>query len=136
MKYLAYYYIALAVFIGLFSFSLGPLSGYYDTGGGAGLALKDNFYTAGERLVYRALIENVVRIKSGKIEREGGNVYLVEGGEIARPRLILGKSLISLPFLGYPLIFLGKPVGLFSLAYLPAIFLLLKSIFSKFFKKN
>lgn len=132
MKYLSYYYASLALFIGLFSFSFGALSGYYDTEGRAGIALKSNSYEAEDRIVYRALINNNVRTKSAPIEQTGGNVFLLKNREILTPRLIIGESIFSIPLLGYPLLFLRTKFGLFAFAYLPTMIYLIYLAYKKF----
>ena len=84
---------------------------------GLSIVVKLPFYDPGDVIVYYALINKKEEIISHRIVRMGGNVYLTKGDNnqavdptIVLPRLIIGKVILTIPYLGDYITFIKKPV--------------------------
>lgn len=80
---------------------------------------KKNTYTVGDIITYYLLENGQEEIVTHRIIQDGGNVYVTKGDanqaidrEIVRPRLIIGKVVYIIPFIGYLVNFLKGSVGM------------------------
>jgi len=93
-------------------------------------------YNVGDIISYYAKINGREEIITHRIFRIGGNVYLTKGDanqaideQKVVPRLIIGKVILVIPCLGYPIGFAKTKIGLWSLIVLPALFIIFCEVF-------
>lgn len=79
---------------------------------------KQPFYDEGDIISYYALIEGKEEIITHRILRLGGNVYVTKGDansavdrEVVQPRLVIGRTVLIIPYLGHLITFVKGPVG-------------------------
>lgn len=84
-------------------------------------------YQIGDIIAFHAKIENRDEIISHRIMQIGGNVYVTKGDSnagidipIVLPRLIIGKVVLIIPYLGYVISFAKSPLGLWLTIIIPA----------------
>jgi len=101
-----------------------------DTGSITIVRKMDN-YEVGDIISYYAIIDKKEEIISHRIMRIGGNVYVTKGDAnlgidepIVIPRLIIGKVIFIIPFLGYIISFAKSAFGLWLTIILPATFII------------
>jgi signal peptidase len=92
-------------------------------------------YNVGDIISYYAKINGKEEIVTHRIFRIGGNVYLTKGDanqaldeEKIVPRLIIGKVVLVIPYLGYLIGFAKTKIGLWLLIVLPALFIILSEV--------
>lgn len=88
-------------------------------------------YQIGDVIAYRAG-DNSPEIITHRIMSIGGNVYTTKGDanqvydrEIVLPRLVIGKVVFIIPYLGYLITFTKSQPGTFFLVILPAVYIIL-----------
>lgn len=79
---------------------------------------KQPFYEEGDIISYYALVDGKTEIITHRVLRLGGNVYVTKGDansavdrETVEPRLVIGKAVMIIPYVGYPVSFIKGPVG-------------------------
>lgn len=84
-------------------------------------------YKIGEAITYYALLDGREEIVTHRITDIGGNVYTTKGDanevvdrELVKPRLIIGKVIYIIPYLGYLIAFTKSLLGHWLLIILPA----------------
>ena len=98
-------------------------------------------YQIGDIISYYAKIDNGISVVTHRITALGGNVYVTKGDannladrELVMPRLIVGKVIKIIPYLGYILNFTKSPLGKSFSIILPALIIILvelKNIYRK-----
>jgi len=92
-------------------------------------------YKVGDIISYYAKINNKEKIITHRIIDIGGNVYVTKGDTnlgidpIVLPRLIIGKVILIIPYLGYIVSFAKSTSGLWLTIIIPAIFIILAELF-------
>ena len=89
---------------------------------------KMDMYEVGDIISYYANINNKEEIISHRIMQIGGNVYVTKGDAnlgidppIVLPRLIIGKVILIIPYLGYIITFAKSSLGLWLTILIPAL---------------
>lgn len=84
-------------------------------------------YLVGEVIAYFSLIDGHEEITTHRIMGIGGNVYTTKGDanaatdrELVRPRLIIGKVVMIIPYLGYVIAFAKSLLGTWLCIIFPA----------------
>ena len=84
-------------------------------------------YNIGDIISYYRQVNNKEEIITHRIIRIGGNVYITKGdanlgidAPIVVPRLIIGKVILIIPYLGYLITFAKSAFGLWLIVYIPA----------------
>ncbi len=103
---------------------------------GSLLVVKKSYeYDVGNIISYYAKINGKEEIVTHRIFRIGGNIYLTKGDanqaideQKVIPRLIIGKVILIIPYLGYPIGFAKTPVGTWLLIIFPAILIIFTEI--------
>lgn len=90
-----------------------------------------NSYEVGDVIAYYVNVNNNAEIITHRIYRIGGNVYVTKGdanlgidSPIILPRLIIGKVVLIIPYLGYIITFTKSPIGLVLTILIPATFII------------
>lgn len=85
-------------------------------------------YQVGDAIAYYANIDGQIEIITHRIMAIGGNVYTTKGDanevadrELVKPRLVIGKVVYTIPYLGYLITFSKKLFGTWLLIISPAI---------------
>lgn len=85
-------------------------------------------YSIGDIISYYSLINNKEEIITHRINSLGGNVYITKGDanqaidrEIVLPRLVIGKVIFIIPYLGYIISFAKSGIGLSLSIFFPAL---------------
>lgn len=85
-------------------------------------------YDVGNIISFYAQINNKEEIITHRIYRLGGNVYITKGDnneaidtDVVRPRLIIGRVIGNIPYLGYWATFLKSGLGNVIFMIVPAI---------------
>lgn len=88
---------------------------------------KQNIYKQGDIISYYVQVNGKEEIITHRILRMGGNVYITKGDnnttfdrEVVKHRLVIGRVIWIIPFLGYFITFAKGPIGLIFIIYLPA----------------
>lgn len=89
-------------------------------------------YQIGDVISYYAKIDDEVAIVTHRILDIGGNVYITKGDanaledrELVRPRLIIGKVIYIIPYLGYLLDFAKSQSGKIISIIFPALLIVI-----------
>jgi len=84
-------------------------------------------YQVGEAIAYYAQIDGREEIITHRIMGIGGNVYTTKGDanevvdrELVKPRLVIGKVIVIIPYLGYLITFVKSLLGNWLLIIFPA----------------
>jgi len=85
-------------------------------------------YQVGDAIAYYAQIDGQEEIITHRITGIGGNVYTTKGDanevadrELVKPRLVIGKVIYTIPYLGYLITFSKKLFGTWLLIIFPAL---------------
>lgn len=85
-------------------------------------------YDVGDIVTYYASVNNRSEIITHRIFKIGGNVYITKGdnneavdSDVVLPRLIIGKVIGNIPYLGYWVSFLKSGLGNVLLIIIPAL---------------
>lgn len=88
-------------------------------------------YQVGDIISYYVKVNGNEEIISHRIIRIGGNVYITKGdanlgidAPIILPRLIIGKVLFIIPYLGYIISFTKSAIGLWFMIIIPAVLII------------
>lgn len=88
-------------------------------------------YEVGDIISYYAQINDQEEIITHRIVQIGGNVYVTKGDAnlgfdkpIILPRLIIGKVIMIIPYLGYIISFVKSTLGLWISIIVPAILII------------
>ncbi|MFA5886793.1 MAG: signal peptidase I [Patescibacteria group bacterium] len=88
-------------------------------------------YEIGEAIAYYAQIDGQEEIITHRITGIGGNVYTTKGDanevadrELVKPRLVIGRVIFIIPYLGYLITFAKSLVGTWLSIIIPAIFII------------
>lgn len=91
-----------------------------------------NTYQVGDIVSYYAKINGNVEVVTHRIHRIGGTVYITKGDnnktpdkEYLRPRLIIGKVVAVIPYLGYWVMLLKSIAGRVFFIFLPMVLILI-----------
>ncbi len=92
---------------------------------------KSNTYQIGEAISYYAKIDEEESIITHRITGIGGNVYTTKGDanevadrEIVLPRLVIGKVVLIIPYLGYLITFAKSLLGMQLSIIAPALIII------------
>lgn len=84
-------------------------------------------YQVGDIITYYVQNDRKEEIVTHRLLRYGGNVYVTKGDanqaidrEVVVPRLVIGKAILIIPYLGYFITFAKGPVGLWLIILFPA----------------
>lgn len=84
-------------------------------------------YEVGDAVAYYALIDSQEEIITHRIKSIGGNVYTTKGDanevadrELVKPRLVIGKVVFIIPYLGYFISFSKSLLGSWLMIIFPA----------------
>lgn len=104
---------------------------------------KYNQYQVGDIITYYFLNQGKEEIITHRILWLGGNVYVTKGDtnkvadrEVVLPRLIIGKVIIVIPYLGYLVSFAKGPVGIWLIIVFPAIAIISSEICKIYLEKK
>lgn len=93
-------------------------------------------YEVGDAISYYAQIDGAEEIITHRITGIGGNVYttkgdanVVEDRELVKERLIIGKVVFVIPYLGYMITFVKGAIGMWLTIILPAVFIIASEFF-------
>jgi len=93
-------------------------------------------YEVGDIVSYYAKINEKEEIITHRITQIGGNVYVTKGDNnlaidppIILPRLIIGKVVLIIPYLGYIVSFAKSAFGLWLTIIIPAALIILIELF-------
>lgn len=93
-------------------------------------------YRVGDIITYYSSNKNGEEIITHRILRFGGNVYVTKGDanqvadrEIVVPRLVIGKVILIIPYLGSMISFAKEPVGVWLIIIFPAILIILAEMY-------
>lgn len=85
-------------------------------------------YFVGDAIAYHANIDGLAEIVTHRIVDIGGNVYTTKGDnnavadrELVKPRLIVGKVIFIIPYLGHLITFAKSLIGTWLLIIIPAM---------------
>lgn len=85
-------------------------------------------YDIGDIISFYAQINNREEIITHRVYALGGNVYITKGdnneaidAETVRPRMIIGRVIVNIPYLGYWATFLKSGLGNVMFVIIPAI---------------
>lgn len=88
-------------------------------------------YRVGDAIAYYAQIDGREEIITHRVTGIGGNVYTTKGDanevadrEIVKPRLVIGKVVSIIPYLGYLITFAKSLIGTWLLIIIPAAFII------------
>lgn len=97
---------------------------------------KMNTYGVGDAISYYAKINDKEDIITHRIIRIGGNVYVTKGDAnpgidtpIVLPRLIIGKVVLIIPYLGYIVSFAKSAFGWWLTIVIPATFIIFMELY-------
>lgn len=92
-------------------------------------------YQIGDAIAYYAQIDGQEEIITHRIMDIGGNVYTTKGDanevadrELVKPRLVIGRVIATVPYLGYLITFAKSLVGNWLLIILPAFIIIASEI--------
>jgi len=95
-----------------------------------------NYYEVGDIISYYQQIEGEEIIVTHRITQIGGNVYVTKGdynaatdSQVVRPRLIIGKVIMVVPYVGYLFSVVKQPLGVTVFILLPAVVIIGSEIF-------
>lgn len=110
--------------------------------GGLIVVKKSPEYDVGDIISYYIKIDGKEEIVTHRIFRLGGNVYLTKGDanqaideQKVVPRLVIGKVILIVPYLGYLIGFAKTKIGLWLLIILPALCIIFCEVFIIFLKE-
>ncbi len=137
--YLVFIFIVL-----IFSAHLGPYRSLNNISGSMEPAIKtgsisivrqERAYNLGDAISYYVLIDGQEQIVTHRIMGIGGNVYTTKGDanqvadrEIVLPRLVVGRVIMVIPYLGYVVGYAKGPWGHWLLILLPAFAIIIREI--------
>ena len=88
-------------------------------------------YEIGQVIAYYSQIDGQEEIVTHRIEDIGGNVYTTKGDanevadrELVKPRLVIGKVIYIIPWLGYLITFVKSLVGTWLCIIIPALLII------------
>ncbi|NTU46369.1 signal peptidase I [Candidatus Roizmanbacteria bacterium] len=91
---------------------------------------QESSYSVGDIISFYAEIDNKMEIITHRIVQIGGNTYVTKGDANAvaddpvRPRLVIGKVILIIPYLGYLANFVKTVPGNFLFILLPALIII------------
>lgn len=92
-------------------------------------------YKLSDAIAYYAQIDGRTQIITHRITGIGGNVYTTKGDandvsdrELVKPRLVIGKVILIIPYLGYVITFAKGLIGTWLLIIIPAILIVISEI--------
>ena len=113
-----------------FTNSSNSMSPAIDTGSVTVVKKFDN-YRVGDPIAYYSQTDGKEEIVTHRVTDIGGNVYLTKGDanqladrEIVRPRLVIGKVVSIIPYLGYLISFAKSAFGTWLTIILPALIII------------
>jgi len=146
-KRIYYFFLFIYFFLGLFIIILSLNIDYFRfltiksnsmrptlSTGSLVLIKKQNDYQPGDIISFYAQNNGKEEIITHRLIKIGGNVYITRGDSnlaidpYVRPRLIIGKVILSLPYLGFIYILAKTPPGIFILIIFPAMFFVVVEI--------
>lgn len=93
-------------------------------------------YKVGDIITYDSLDNGKEEIITHRILRLGGNVYVTKGDanqafdrEIVLPRLVIGKVILIIPYLGYFVSFAKGSIGIWLIIVFPAILIISSELY-------
>lgn len=102
---------------------------------------KQNTYQVGDVISYYVQSDGKEEIITHRILREGGNVYVTKGDanqaidrEVVIPRLVIGKAILIIPYIGFFISFAKGRVGLWLIILLPAILIVSIEFYKIYFE--
>lgn len=88
-------------------------------------------YKIGDAIAYYAYINDQEEIVTHRVMDIGGNVYTTKGDandvadrELVKPRLVIGKVVFIIPYLGYIITFVKSLVGTWLCIIIPALIII------------
>lgn len=91
------------------------------------LVLKDGNYQPGDIISFYAQVNGKEEIITHRLMKIGGNVYITKGDAnqaidpYVRPRLVIGRAVFIIPYLGYLYLLIKNPFGIVFFIILPAV---------------
>lgn len=89
------------------------------------------YYNVGDIISYYQQVEGREVIVTHRIAQMGGNVYITKGdyneaidSEVVRPRLVIGKVILIIPWLGMIFSLVKSPWGTALFIWLPAVIII------------
>jgi signal peptidase I len=135
--FLVLIYLLYIFIIVIFSNNFGIITSYANISESMGSAIplgsvvvvkSFSSYQVGDIISYYAQVSEETAIVTHRITAIGGNVYLTKGDanmladrELVRPRLIIGKVILTIPYLGYFLNFSKSLLGVIFSIIGPAL---------------
>lgn len=96
---------------------------------------QENFYNVGDVISYYTQIDGKEAVITHRIKSIGGNVYVTKGDanqvtdrELVVPRLVIGKVVLVMPYIGFIVRFAKSPLGLLLTIYLPGFMIISREI--------
>jgi signal peptidase len=112
--------------IQIFTNKSGSMNPSIDTGSII-IVKKQDYYDVGDAVSYSTLVDGKETIITHRIVSIGGNVYVTKGDAnvavdraIILPRLIIGKVVVIIPYVGYILSWVKSSFGVIFAIMLPA----------------
>ncbi|KKR33827.1 MAG: Type I signal peptidase [Candidatus Gottesmanbacteria bacterium GW2011_GWC2_39_8] len=100
---------------------------------------RSEVYQPGDIISYYGKIDGKETIITHRIMRIGGNVYLTKGDanqayddKIILPRLVIGRVIFIIPYIGYILSFAKNGLGLWLSVLLPAFVIIIIELIKVF----
>lgn len=94
-------------------------------------AQDETTYEVGDIVSFYAEIDGREEVITHRIHEIGGNVYITKGDnntypdeEFLKPRLIIGKVVNTVPYVGYAVMALKSAIGKLTLILLPMLFII------------
>lgn len=98
---------------------------------------KQDYYDVGDAVSYSTLVDGKETIITHRIVSIGGNVYVTKGDAnvavdraIILPRLIIGKVVVIIPYVGYILSWVKSSLGVIFAIILPASAIIITEMLS------
>jgi signal peptidase I len=133
-------YLIFIVFVIFFSSGIGPIYSLTNVSGsmsptiGLGsivLVVEQDSYEVGDIISYYSEIGGQEFIVTHRIHNIGGNAYVTKGDankvvdrDVVRPRLVIGKAVAIIPYLGFVIAFAKSLPGTLLIIILPAILII------------
>ncbi len=102
---------------------------------------KRSEYKPGDIISYYTQDQGKEEIVTHRIIRMGGNVYVTKGDanqaidrEVVRPRLVIGKVMLIIPYLGYLINFAKGPIGLWLIMIIPGALIIAVELYKIYFE--
>ncbi|GEM_PF-1586106 len=92
---------------------------------------EEDFYSIGDIISYYAKIDDEIVVVTHRIKDISGNMYLTKGDkniledrELVKPRLVIGRAFLIIPWIGNLLNFSKTASGLYLTILLPALIII------------